>query len=134
MSKMVKVLWGMRRLLRAGWILAVSASIIVATALGELRPEAEHLKWLLIGLGTPWVVALSVRAYQRLYAKSSDGNTKRLDFDLGLLLLAAGQGGIQYSGGLSGPYDDTTYILVAFLDSYAVHPVGLTLEMSLIHI
>jgi len=133
-SVAVKMIFGAKRLVRRVWVFAIAAITAAAVLFGKMTNESGEWPAELFIVGTPWLAALIVRSYQRAVAKTRESLSGRLDLEIGLLLLAAAEVAVQMTGGLESAYRPLTYVVIAFLVSFAVNWASFALVFAAIAI
>ncbi|MDJ0766133.1 MAG: sensor domain-containing diguanylate cyclase [Myxococcota bacterium] len=100
---------------------------------GFVNPSNRTLSLLLFAL---WTVVFGIKAHQRFRpVKTSElAVNRRLDLELGLLLVVATHAVVQMAGGLDSPAYPMVFVLIAFLVVYMPEWVGFALVAAAISI
>jgi diguanylate cyclase (GGDEF)-like protein len=131
-SPLVHVALLVRRTTRAAVGLVSALGFAVLVLLGVFEGPFERLGPEHAAVGVAWLVLFAVRAVKRARERAGSDEGRRIDLELGLLLLTATHAVVQLGGGLTGPFYPLVYVLVAFLASFARSPMGSVLVLSAI--
>lgn len=132
MSTLVHAALTIRKTARAsfGFVAALAFTGLLLLGVFLVQPTALGLEHAAVGLA--WLAIFGARLVRRIRRYDTEADGRWLDLELGLLLLVATHAGVQLAGGLSSPVYPALYVLVAFLASFARHPMGTALVLSAI--
>jgi two-component system cell cycle response regulator len=131
-SPLVHAALVLRRTLRAAVGLVATLGFAVLVLLGVFEGPFERLGLEHAAVTGAWLALFGARAIKRARERARSDEGRRLDLELGLLLLTATHAAVQLGGGLTGPFYPLVYVLVAFLASFARSPMGTVLVLSAI--
>ena len=114
----------LRRALRSGLVLFSAVSLFVLDLLGTFTVPLAELRAEHAVLFAFWAVLLGQRVHRRARTMHTDETTKRLDLEVGVLLLVGVHATLATLGGLQSPAHPVIYVVTAFVASYAERPIG----------
>lgn len=129
MDALVATTLFVRRALRTGVVLACALSLFVLDLLSTFSVPASELRVEHGVLFAFWALLTGGRIYRRARTMATDETTKRLDLEVGALLLVGTHAALATLGGLTSPAHPVVYVITAFLASYAERPIGVVLVL-----
>jgi len=123
MTTLVHAALTFRRSVRASHGFVAVAVFALLLVLGVFRVDSlEALRVEHAAVGGAWLALLAMRLRVRT---TREDVSPWIDLELGLLLLVGGHAAVQVLGGLGGEVYPVVYIVVAFVASFARHPMGM---------
>jgi len=130
MTTLVQAALSLRKSVRASVGLLAALAFGLLCVLGVFRVPLSALSLEHGVVFVAWLGLFAHRASQRFRAEDKDRVTPRMDLEMGALMLVAVHAVVQLSGGLTGDLYPLVYVLVAFLASFALRPVGTLLVVT----
>jgi diguanylate cyclase (GGDEF)-like protein len=127
MTTLVQTVLTLRKTVRSSYGLVVALTCGVLCVLGMFRGPLSKLALEHAAIGVAWLSLFVHRALARFRAEDRGRLTSWMDLEMGALMLVAVHAVVQLSGGLTGPLYPLVYVLVAFLASFALPPMGTVL-------
>jgi len=132
MPTLVHAALTIRKTARASFGFVAALAFTGLLLLGVFLTEPASLGLEHAAVGLAWLAIFGARLVRRVRRHDTEAEGRWLDLELGLLLLVAAHAGVQIAGGLSSPVYPALYVLVAFLASFARHPMGTVLVLAAI--
>ncbi len=130
MTTLVQAALSLRKSVRASFGLLAAMAFALLCVLGVFRVALSELSLEHGMVLVAWLALFTHRAAGRFRAEEKNRLTPRMDLEMGALMLVAVHAVVQLAGGLTGDLYPLVYVLVAFLASFALRPVGTVLVVS----
>jgi len=130
MTTLVQATLSLRKSVRASVGLLATGAFALLCVLGVFRVPLAKMSVEHGMVLAAWLGLFAQRASVRFRAEEKGRVTPRMDLEMGALMLVAVHAVVQLAGGLTGDLYPLVYVLVAFLASFALRPVGTVLVVS----